>query len=89
MFDGNLFFDLAKKWKENNEDTTRLLILKEVMGHYFDTIVNFSIQSELILKGKYSKEDIIFVLCAVGYKDYLIEDRNAFGNTVVILRNQL
>lgn len=89
MFDGNLFFDLAKKWKEDNEDTTRLLILKEVMGHYFDTIANFTTQSELILKGKYSKEDIRFVLDAVGYKDYLIEDRNAFGNTVVILRNKL
>ena len=89
MFDGNLFFDLAKKWKEDNEDTARLLILKDVMGHYFDTIVNFTTQSELILKGRYSKEDIRFVLDAVGYKDYLIEDRNAFGNTVVILRNQL
>ena len=89
MFSGSRFFNLAKKWKEFHVVPRDLLILKDVMNHYYDSLIGFADSSELIIHrgGCMSESSIKNVLESVGYKKYSIKYRN--GDAIITLTNSL
>lgn len=89
MFNGSRFFSLARKWKKEGRNPTYFFILKDVMDHYFGSLVSDSDSYELIINGKYPVADISSVLDAVGYRNYSIELGSIVGKTVVKLQNTL
>lgn len=91
MFNGSRFFNLARKWKEQDGvDTTHLRILQAVMNHYFGCIAG-DCNSQLleINTTDYPVISIALVLDAVGYYNYSIERNHKIGKTLVTLRNTL
>ena len=84
MFNGSRFFNLARKWREENKDPLYFRILQDVMNHYFGSIIGYQ-SNVLIIKGAQFITDISFVLDAVGYYNYSIEGTNLAGDTIVIL----
>lgn len=89
MFNGSRFFNLARKWKKEEKKSDYFFILQDVMDHYFGSIAGYHKPHKLAIKGAYSIADISFVLDAIGYSNYSIEEPNLAGNTIVTLRNQL
>ncbi len=93
MFNGSRFFNLARKWQD--DDTILPLhfkILQAVMDHYFGCIAGYNGYSKRILEidsAFYSVIDISFVLDAVGYYNYSIERFEGVNKTMVTLRNTL
>lgn len=93
MFNGSRFFNLARKWKEEETEdiyTAHFRILQSVMDHYFGCIAGYCKKQLLEIDGSfYSIDDISFVLDEVGYYNYSIHRFEKIGKTLVFLRNTL
>ena len=72
MFNGSRFFNLARKWKEEDKDSIYFFILQDIMDHYFGSIAGYQQPHMLVIKKVDSIADISFVLDAVGYSNYSI-----------------
>lgn len=90
MFNGSRFFNLARKWKEDDYTPMHFHILQAVMDHYFGCIAG-DCNSQLleINTTDYPVISIAFVLDSVGYSHYSIERNHEIGKTLVILRSTL
>ena len=91
MFNGSRFFHLLRKWKEDDK-LNYIFILKEVMNHYFDSLVGtYPKSSPLIIHNasRFSISDIAYVLSSVGYYNYSIEYCGSTNDVTVTLRNSL
>lgn len=86
MFNGSRFFNLLRKWKAEDKDNY-ILILHDVMDHYFGSIAGYK-KGRLKIEGGFSATDIAYVLDCVGYHGYSI-DASEPGVAYVILRNTL
>ena len=94
MFNGSRFFNLARKWKKEDNGNVytsmHLRILQEVMDHYFGCIAGYCEKQLLeIVSAFYPVDEISFVLDAVGYHNYTIQRFEEVGKTLVYLRNTL
>lgn len=93
MFNGSRFFDLARKWQnDDNILPLHFKILQCAMNHYFGCIAGYKNYSKRLLEidsAVYSINDISFVLDAVGYHNYSIQRFKEINKTQVILRNTL
>ncbi len=90
MFNGSRFFNLARKWKEQDMSPMHFKILQAVMDHYFGCITGYCKKELLeIDNASYPVIAIAFVLDSVGYSNYSIERFEEIGKTLVYLRNTL
>lgn len=94
MFNGSRFFNLARKWKKEDNGkvytSMHLRILQEVMDHYFGCIAGYCNSQLLeINTTDYPAISIALVLDEVGYYNYSIELNHKIGKTLVTLRNTL
>ncbi len=88
MFNGSRFFNLAKKWTEEEKDPSILHILQHVMNHYFSCIVGTANKEKLIINGYYTVDKVSFVLDAVGYHNYSMQYTED-AKIIIVLRNTL
>lgn len=90
MIDERIFFDLARKWKEEKQNQHYFFILEDVVSHYLRCIDGYRDIQELAIHGAhYTNNEIAFVLDTVGYSNYTIKKADQTGTIFVILRNQL
>lgn len=87
MFNGSRFFNLLRKWK-NEDKNDCILILHAVVDHYFGTIAGYT-TGPLKIEGYFSVTDIDYVLDSVGYSNYSLDRMSEPGVTYVTLRNSL
>lgn len=86
MFNGSRFFNLLRKWKDEDKKNY-ILILHDVMDDYFDRVAGYK-KDKLEIKGYFPTSDIMYVLDSVGYHNYTI-DRSEAEVIYVTLRNTL
>lgn len=95
MFNGSRFFNLARKWKNEEEEGKDICpmhfhILQATMDHYFGCIAGDCKKQLLEIDSAfYPVDEISFVLDAVGYHNYTIQRFEEVGKTLVYLRNTL
>lgn len=98
MFNGSRFFNLARKWKKENEEgkwikylPMHFFILQAIMDHYFGCIAGYRNYDKHLLEfdSLYPTTEVAFVLNSVGYYNYSIEKFEKIGKTSVTLRNTL
>lgn len=88
MFNGSRFFNLLRKWEEDDKKDY-ISILRIVMNHYFDSIAGCVQANKLKIEGYFRLSDIVVVLDSVGYHCYTIDTSSEAGVAYVTLRNTL
>lgn len=87
MFNGSRFFNLLRKWKDEDKNDY-ILILHDVMDDYFGRVAGYK-KGKLKIEGYFGVDDISHVLDCVGYHNYSIDRLSEPGVTYVTLRNDL